>query len=231
MFHTLQTPLSSLKPAQGLCISFFFFDTSKANDDDEEDEDDDDDDDEEVEMDFVDCGGRLVKKKRKTKKKDRVERLMERAEQGREKRWRRRANCKGRAEMRDEGVRELMGISLIIKVVGARRKNPNRCGYVSEAINLQGDLIFSGGASCAADSVLAAVQEATMEASIKATTLGYRQILVLSDCKRLVQVSNGKNSPNWKEKIMLTDSHSLSQNGLVFQSFLYQGSFCVKLLL
>ena len=64
-----------------------------------------------VEMGFVDCGGRPVKKKRKTKrkkkrktkKKDRVERLMKRAEQGKEKRWRRHANCKGRAEMRDEG--------------------------------------------------------------------------------------------------------------------------------
>ena len=111
---------------------------------------------------------------------------------------------------------------MIIKVVGARRKNPNRCGYAYEAINLQGDLISSGGASCAADSVLGAVQKAIMEASIKATTLGNRQILVPSDCKRLVQVSNGKNSPKWKEKIMLTDLHSLSQNGLVFQSFLYQ---------
>ena len=36
-------------------------------------------------------------------KRQRVERLTKRAEQGREKRWRHRANCEGRAEMRDEG--------------------------------------------------------------------------------------------------------------------------------
>ena len=83
---------------------------------------------------------------------------------------------------------------------------------------MQGVLIFFGGENCAADSVLGAVQEAVVKASLKATILGYRQTLFLSDCKRLVQVSNGKSSPNWQEKIMLTDLHSLSHNRLVFQS-------------
>ena len=97
-------------------------------------------------------------------------------------------------------------------------KKPNRCGFAYKANNLQGVLIFSGGENCAADFVLGAVQEAIVKASLKATILGYRQTLFLSDCKRLVQVSNGKSSPNWQEKIMLTDLHSLSQNRLVFLS-------------
>ena len=45
----------------------------------------------------------------------RAERLIERVEQSREKRWE--ASCKGRAEMRDEGrerTESLMGISVIL---------------------------------------------------------------------------------------------------------------------
>ena len=82
---------------------------------------------------------------------------------------------------------------------------PNRGGYAYEATTLQGNIIFTGGASCAAISVHGAIQEAIVEALLKATSLGYKQILILIDCKRLIQVSNGETFPTWKEKIMLTN--------------------------
>ena len=63
---------------------------------------------------------------------------------------------------------------LIIKVVGARRKMSNRGGYAYESTTLQGNIIFTGGASCAAISVHGAIQEAIVEALLKATSLGYK---------------------------------------------------------
>ena len=70
----------------------------------------------------------------------------------------------------------VMGVNwqLIIKVAGARRKMPNRGGHAYEATTLQGNIIFTGGASCAAISVHGAIQEAIVEALLKATSLGYK---------------------------------------------------------
>lgn len=61
---------------------------------------------------------------------------------------------------------------LIIKIAGARRS-----GFAYEAKNMQGVIIFYGGLSCAVGSALIAIQEAMVEAAIKARNLGYSQIL------------------------------------------------------
>ena len=50
-------------------------------------------------------------------------------------------------------------------------------GFAYEAKDFRGDLIFSGGASSVSASDLVAVQDAIMEASIKARDFGFRQIL------------------------------------------------------
>ena len=61
--------------------------------------------------------------------------------------------------------------------------------------------MFCGIKSCAAGSVAGAVQEAIMEAVVKAKSLGYQQILMLSNCKKLVQVVEpqiGKRELSWQ---------------------------------
>ena len=68
--------------------------------------------------------------------------------------------------------------------------------------------------SCAAGSVAGAVQEAIVEAAVKAKNLGYQQILMLSNCKRLVQVVDKKRAPDWKERTLMADMSSLQQMGL-----------------
>ena len=72
--------------------------------------------------------------------------------------------------------------------------NGRRCkrsGYAYEAKDLKGDQIFSGGASCLTTSCSVAVQNAIVEAAVKATNLGFSQILFLTNCKRTTQVCNG----------------------------------------
>ena len=76
---------------------------------------------------------------------------------------------------------------LIVKVAGCKRRKCNRSGYAYEAKDMQGDQIFSGGASSLSPSFPAAVQEAIVEAAIKATDLGFRQVLFRTNCKRITQ--------------------------------------------
>lgn len=61
----------------------------------------------------------------------------------------------------------------------------------------------------AAKSAFGATQEALMDAIMKAKSLGYRRILVLSDSSRLVRVSNLVQTPNWQEQTMVSDILSL----------------------
>ena len=68
--------------------------------------------------------------------------------------------------------------------------------------------------SCAAGSVAGAVHEAIVEAAVKAKNLGYQQILMLSNCKKLVQVVDKKRAPDWKERTLMADMSSLQQMGL-----------------
>ena len=74
--------------------------------------------------------------------------------------------------------------------------------------------MFCGIRSCAAGSVVGAVQEAIVEAAVKVKNLGYQQILMLSNCKKLVQVVDKKRAPDWKERTLMADMSSLHQMGL-----------------
>ena len=59
--------------------------------------------------------------------------------------------------------------------------------------------MFSGGVSCAAALVFEAVQEALVEAAIKAKSLGFFRILFLCSSERIVQVFNLESFPSWQE--------------------------------
>lgn len=79
---------------------------------------------------------------------------------------------------------------LIIKISGARRKKAKRSAYAFEATNLQGMTMFTGCTSSAAATGFDAAQEALVEAAIRARSLGFNNILVLSSSRRIVQVYN-----------------------------------------
>lgn len=91
---------------------------------------------------------------------------------------------------------------LIIKVVGARKKKARRCGFAYEAKNMQGNIIFQGVSSCGAETIPNAIQEAMVEAAIKARSLGFNQIQFLSNSRRSVQFTNKEIAPSWKERTL-----------------------------
>ena len=66
---------------------------------------------------------------------------------------------------------------LIIKVARCKNRKFKWCGFAYEAKYFRGDLIFSGGASSVSTSDLVAVQDAIVEASIKARDFGFRKFL------------------------------------------------------
>ena len=105
---------------------------------------------------------------------------------------------------------------LIVKVAACKGRKCRRSGYAYEAKDLKGDQIFSGGASCLSTSCSVAVQNAIVEAAIKATNLGFRQILFLTNCKRTTQMCNDISQPRWQESSMMTGLHYLMQQGLAF---------------
>lgn len=72
--------------------------------------------------------------------------------------------------------------------------------------------------SIAATSYPAIVQEAVAEALIKARDLGFRQVLLLTDCKRLAQVCNMKGQPKWQEQSMMKYLQCLTQHGLTIHT-------------
>ena len=100
--------------------------------------------------------------------------------------------------------------------------------YAFEAKNRYGELVFRGIGSCAATSATDALQEALVEASITTRSLGFQQILLLSCCKKLVQVCSRWRIPNWKERAMMADISHLQQMGLV-SKLISQSSLMVTL--
>ena len=64
---------------------------------------------------------------------------------------------------------------MITKVFGARKKKARRCGFVYEAKNMQGNIIVQGVSSYATETIPNAIQEAMVEAAIKARSLGFNQ--------------------------------------------------------
>lgn len=69
---------------------------------------------------------------------------------------------------------------LLIKVVGYRKRSSKRSGYAYEAKNLEGITIFAGGASCGRKPYSLAIQDALVEAMIKAKDLGFRHVLTFN---------------------------------------------------
>ena len=108
-------------------------------------------------------------------------------------------------------------LHIIIKIASARRRKKFGTAYAFEAKNRGGEIVFRGIRSCAAIFVADALQEALVEASIKASSLGYQQILLLSCCKKLVQVCNRWRTLDWKESIMMANLSHLQQMGLVYK--------------
>ena len=100
--------------------------------------------------------------------------------------------------------------------------------YAFEAKNRYGELVFRGIGSCAATSATDALQEALVEASITTRSLGFQQILLLSCCKKLVQVCSRWRIPDWKERTMMADISHLQQMGLV-SKLISQSSLMVTL--
>ena len=86
---------------------------------------------------------------------------------------------------------------LIINIASAKLKKTRRSAYAYEAKNLQGEIMFSGVASCAASSAYGAGLEALMEVALKARNMGFNRVIFLSNSKSLVQMSNRERAPNW----------------------------------
>ena len=103
----------------------------------------------------------------------------------------------------DQKIRGLW--QLIIKIVGVKQKRLNRAGIAYEAKSMNEDTIMQRVSSYTVKPVLVTIQEAMLEATIKARNLGYTHFLFLSDSRRAVQVFNMECIPNWQEKILLTD--------------------------
>ena len=57
-----------------------------------------------------------------------------------------------------------------------------------------------------------------VEAAVKARSLGFNQILFLSDSRRSVQVTNKERAPSWQERTLMVDWTQLNQNGLSYHS-------------
>nr|POE97679.1 hypothetical protein CFP56_06492 [Quercus suber] len=80
---------------------------------------------------------------------------------------------------------------MIIKIAGARLRMSKMIGYAYEAKDRQGNLIFNGVLSCGAANTTRAVQEVMMEVAVKARSLGFSRVLVLTNCKRTMEVVSG----------------------------------------
>ena len=114
---------------------------------------------------------------------------------------------------------------LMIKIAGVMRKRARRSAYAYKAKNMQGESMFCGVASSAANSACGASQEAMVEASIKARNAGFHQVLILSNSRRLVHTVNKERNPNWQERTMMADLSSLHQNGFVLKMLFVHSYF------
>ena len=107
---------------------------------------------------------------------------------------------------------------LIIKVAAARDKRHNRTGLAYEAKSIQGVVVVQGITSSTGKLISIAIQEAMIEAAVKARSLWFNQFLFLCGSKRAVNVTNGFWPPSWQERVLLTDWSSLAQNDVYFHS-------------
>ena len=107
---------------------------------------------------------------------------------------------------------------IIIKIACARLRRSKRTVYAYEAKDRQGNLIFNGVSSCGVANATQAVQEAMVEAIVKARSLGLSRVMFLTNCKRTMEVVNFTRSPCQQEQNMMEELLSLYQNGLFVHS-------------
>ena len=105
---------------------------------------------------------------------------------------------------------------LIVKVVGARLKRMNRAGYAFEAKTTHGNSILQGIYSCTKQPIPIIIQGAMLEVALKAKELGFKHILFLSDCRKVVQVNNCKITSSWQEKSLMSNWSYLLANDFVY---------------
>ena len=77
--------------------------------------------------------------------------------------------------------------------------------------------MFWGIRSYVVSSTAGAVPEALVEASIQVRTLGFQQVLVLSNCRKLVLLFNEFAKPDCRERKIMADLSHMKQTGLVFK--------------
>ncbi|KAL0015319.1 hypothetical protein SO802_002388 [Lithocarpus litseifolius] len=106
---------------------------------------------------------------------------------------------------------------IVLKLVGARRKGRFDSAFAYEAKNRQAEVVFWRVKSCVASSAVGALHEALVEASIQARTLGFQQVLVLSNCRKLVLLFNGCAKRNWRERTMMENLSYIQQASVVFK--------------
>lgn len=110
---------------------------------------------------------------------------------------------------------------ILIKLAAYKNRRSKRSGYAYEAIKLDGRTLLKGGASCGRKLYYLAVhwvQDALVEAILKAKELGFSRILTLSNSRRLEHVCNHLWTPSWQEQTFTFDLNQLQQQGLVMHS-------------
>nr|POE94138.1 hypothetical protein CFP56_17469 [Quercus suber] len=86
--------------------------------------------------------------------------------------------------------RMLSSIQIIIKVAAHRNRRSRRSGYAYEARDIEGRVIFTGGASKGRQIPHITLLEVVSEAIYRAKNLGFSEVIILSNSRRLVQICN-----------------------------------------
>ena len=103
-------------------------------------------------------------------------------------------------------------------MAGYKKRSSKRSGYAYEAKTLDGSTIFTSGASNGRRLYSLAIQDALVEAILKAKELGFRHVLIHSNSGRLEQVCNKLRTPSWQEQTIMSDLRHLQQQGMVMYS-------------
>ena len=102
----------------------------------------------------------------------------------------------------------------MLKVAAPKNRRSKTSGYAFKAKTLEGNVLFTGGASSGRKPHHLAIQDVVGEAIFKAMELGYNRILILSNSKGLVQVRNRARNPTWLEQTLISDLNQFQQQGL-----------------
>lgn len=94
---------------------------------------------------------------------------------------------------------------IMLKMAANKNRKSKRSGYAFETKTLEGNILFTGGASSGKKPQHLAIQDATREAIVKDAELGYYRILIVSNSKGLVQVCNRSRNLSWLEQTLISD--------------------------